>query len=452
MYSFRTETDYEAFDEFVSSHHGQYQQCSLWPKVKEAWVPHFYSGFSADGERVLTCLVLERKLPLAGNLWYAPYGTVSDYTNEELQREFAAFIKAEMKKFGAFCFIADPPVELRVDGEEQDKGHTVHRLLTSIGYELNTDLDSYTYKHPVQTMIPLKDEDGNMIPAGKILKKCEKGVRYSVRVGLNRGLVAKRYTWEDIQNDPSVMADFMAVMGDTSDRNDFLHRDSSYIEHMTEVLKDYTDITLVYYDKALDRKLEEERLAERAEKEEKLKTAPQKKIKGLQNDMEVIDNNTKNYEQRVEETSSYPADARIVVAGGLTIRYGGFASCVFGGTRNIVRNNTRSSHYLNYLRLCESSDEGMDFHDLGYVLCTNPETPEPDGSLGKLTPRENFEGICSFKLSFSAAYTEYIGEYILVGDKARYWVYKNLMPAAKYVKNRMVFLLKRKERKEEESR
>ncbi len=174
-----------------------------------------------------------------------------------------------------------------------------------------------------------------------------------------------------------------------------------------------------------------------------LETAPQKKIKGLKNDIDVIDKNTKSYNERMEETKDYPEDARIPVAGGLTIRYGGFANCVFGGTRNIVRNNTRSSHYMNYLRLLRSIDLGMDYHDLGYVLCDSPETMEPDGALGPLSPNEDFVGISKFKLSFGAHYTEYIGEYILVGNSFRYWLYKELMPKAKKAKMTAVRLLKK---------
>lgn len=451
MYTFREATDLTAFDQFVSDHHGQYQQCSLWPQVKTAWKPYFYEGVDAQDERVLTCLVLERNLPLAGRLWYVPYGTVSNYEDEPLQRAFADFIRSEMKAHHAFVTIVDPPVPLRIDGEGQPEGHKVHKLLTALGYQLNTDLDSYTYKHPVQTMIPLRDEDGELIPAEKLLKKCEKGVRYSVRVGTSRGLVAEEYSWKDIQADPKILDEFVSVMDDTSDRNSFVHRDNDYLKTLLSVLQDYTDITMVYYDKAKDAELEEARLAERAEKEALLETAPQKKIKGLQNDIEVIDNNTKNFRERMEETKDYPADARIPVAGGLTIRYGGFASCVFGGTRNIVRNNTRSSHYLNYLRLCKSIEQDCDYHDLGYVLVTNPESAEPDGSLGALKPRENFEGICSFKLSFGAHYTEYIGEYLLVGSPFRYFIYKNLMPVAKHIKMRLVFLLKREKYQEEDN-
>lgn len=444
MYTFKPETDPAAFDAFVEEHHGQYQQCSLWPQVKTAWGSHLYSGFSEAGERVLTCLVLERDLPLAGKLWYVPYGTVSDIADEALQRAFSEFITAEMKAHKAFCTIIDPPVPLRIDGEDCPEGHAAHELLTSLGYRLNTDLPSYTYKHPVQTLIPLRDENGELIPGKQLLKGCEKGVRYSVRVGESRGLECETYSYEDIEKDPALLDAFVSVMDDTSERNDFVHRDNDYLKLLFGTLRDYTDIMIVYYDKAKDTALQNARLAERAKKEAALETAPQKKIKGLKNDIEVIDNNTKNYEERMEETKDYPADARIPVAGGLTIRYGGFANCVFGGTRNIVRNNTRSSHYMNYLRLLRSIDLGMDYHDLGYVLVDSPETLNEDGTLGPLSPNEDFVGISKFKLSFGAKYTEYIGEYVLVGDSFRYWLYKELMPKAKKAKMTAVRLLKRR--------
>lgn len=446
MFAFKIETDLEKFDSFVRDHKGSYLQCSLWPEVKTAWKPYFYSGFD-DETRVLTALVLERSLPVVGKLWYLSCGPVCEdgyAENYEFMGAFSDFLKAEMKKFGAFCVITDPLIPLRIDGEDQTEGVAAHNLLTSIGYELNPDIESYTYKHPVQTMIPLKDSEGNMIPAEKILKGCEKGVRYSVRVGTSRGLVAQKYTYDDIAANPKILDSFMEVMGDTSDRNSFLNRDADYCLNLVKTLRDYTDITIVYYDKAIDAKLEAERQARKEEVLAILPTAPQKKLRGLQDEIDVIDKNSQSYNQRMEETSDYEADAKIAVAAGLTIRYGGVASCVFGGTRNIVRNNTRSSHYLNYLRMCESVAQGMDYHDLGYVLVQNPEIL-PNGTLGTLEPVENFIGICDFKKSFGAKYFEFIGEYVLVGNKFKYWMYKELMPKAKKARNELVKKLRKKD-------
>lgn len=436
MYTFKVEKDLNAFDEFVNNNKGSYLQVSGWAEVKNNWTPYFYSGF-CGGERVLTCLILGRKLPVAGEIWYSPCGAVCDYKNKELHSEFASFLKSEMKKHKVTCTIIDPLIPLRINGELCSDGIDAHKLLTECGYSLNPDISAYTYKHPVQTYIDLRDGEGNLIPADKILHGCEKGVRYSVRIGTGRGLEYKTYFYDDVVNDPKVMEDFMSVMHETSGRNDFVERDADYCKNLMRVFKDNSDITVVYYNKKKDCELEKERQKKKQECLKALETAPEKKIRGLKNDIEAIDSNTHNFEIRMKETADFPENAKIPVAGGFTLRYSGTASCLFGGTRNIIRNNTRSSHYLNYLRICRSIELGCDIHDLGYVLVKTPELT-PEGMLGKLEPEDNFVGISDFKKSFGAKYYEFIGEYVLVGDNFKYYLYDSFMPKAKKIKMKIV--------------
>lgn len=276
MYVFKEENDLKAFDEFVNEHKGSYLQCSRWPEVKEAWKSHFYSGFEGE-KRVLTCLVLSRKLPAAGSVWYVPCGAVSDYTNETLQKEFADFLKSEMKNHKATCTIIDPLIPLRISGEPCEDGANAHKLLTNCGYRLNPKIETYTYKHPVQTYIPLRDDEGKLIPSDKILRGCEKGVRYSVRIGTQRGLDSATFFYDDVEKNPQILDDFMSVMHDTSGRNDFVERDADYCKNLMRVFKDESDITIVYYDKAKDTALQNERLTKREELVKALETAPQKK-------------------------------------------------------------------------------------------------------------------------------------------------------------------------------
>lgn len=441
MFQFKIETDKIAFDQFVLDNKGSYLQCSRWPLVKEAWDSVLYSGFSGE-ERVLTCMVLFRKMPGAGKVWYIPCGAVYDYKNTELQKEFLEFIKNESKKAGATCLIIDPLIPLRISGETVEDGIVNHKIFIENDFQLNKNIDSYTYKHPVQTYIHLLDDDGKQIPADKILKDCEKGVRYSVRIGTTRGLEAKTYFYDDVEQNPAIMNEFMSVMEDTSNRNEFVQRNGDYIKYLMKVFNDCCDITIVYYNKKADCDLENERQNKKAELLTALETAPQKKIKGIQNDIEAIDNNTKAFNTRMEETKDYPDDAVIPVAGGFTLRYAGVASCLFGGTRNIIRNNTRSSHYLNYLRICRSIETGCHIHDLGYVMVKVPEI-NPDGTLGKMEPRDNFVGINDFKMSFGAKYYEFIGEYIFVNKKLNYYFYNNLMPRAKHLTMKILRKIKK---------
>jgi lipid II:glycine glycyltransferase (peptidoglycan interpeptide bridge formation enzyme) len=441
MYTFKIQEDLGAYDRFIEENGGQYIQCSRWQKVKTTWKCRFYGGF--DGEKqLLACLVMERKLPVVGKIWYGCGGAVCDWKNTALIGEFTDFIRQEMKKHGAACFITDPPVDLRVNGEDREEGHALHSALVGMGYKLNSSIDNYTYKQPVQLFIPLRDENGETLAAEKILKKCDKGVRYSIRIGEQRGLVAKSFTAADIEKDPTIMDDFMAVMRDTGERDSFVGRDGAYCLKLLREFDSLSDLKLVYYDKALDRKLQEERLEKKTQALAALEGATPQKERQLKETIDSIDKQTEHYEKRMAEAEEFTKEERICLAGGLSIYYAGMGSCLFGGTRNVIRNNTRSSHYLNYLRLKESISRGCEVHDLGYVIVKKPEL-NGDGTLGELVPQDNFKGIYEFKKSFSADYHEFVGEYVLVGKKMRYCFYAKLMPFAKKARIRAIRLLRR---------
>lgn len=440
MYTFRTETDMKAYDEFICNNGGQYIQCSRWEKVKTTWKCRYYCGYEGE-KRVLAILVMERNLPVAGKIWYGSGGAVCDYENTELLKEFTEFMKSEVKKNSVTCFIMDPPVSLRINGEDRAKGHKIHKTLTDLGYELNSSLENYTYKQPVQLFIPLK-ENGAQLDSQKILKKCDKGVRYSIRIGEQRGLVAKTFLAEDVMNDPSIMDDFMAVMRDTGERDSFVERNGDYCTKLLKEFDTCSDLKIVYYDKELDRKLQQERLQKKEKALAELPGAHEKKARQLKETIDSVDKQTEHFEKRIAEAEEFTKENRIALAGGLSIYYAGMGSCLFGGTRNVIRNNTRSSHYLNYLRLCESINRGCDIHDLGYVIVKTPEL-NSDGTLGELVPQDNFKGIYDFKKSFSADYHEFIGEYVLVGSKMKYYSYAKLMPTAKKAKIKAVKLLRR---------
>lgn len=436
MYTFIEETDMNAYDEYIKANGGQYIQCSRWQKVKTTWKCTYYSGFEGE-KRVLAVLVMERDLPAAGKIWYAPAGPVCDLENDVLLEEFTAFMKELVKKNGITAFIMDPDVPLRINGERKEDGHKLHKRLLSLGYILNPSIENYTYKQPVQLFIPLLDENGNTLEAQKILKKCDKGVRYSIRIGEQRGLVAKSFTCADVDSDSSIMEDFMGVMRDTSERDSFVERNGDYCAKLLREFDTCSDLKLVYYDKELDRKLQSERLEKKAEALSQLEGAHEKKARQLHEIIDSIDKQTEHFEKRIAEAEEFTKENRICVAGGLSIYYGDMGSCLFGGTRNVLRNETRSSHYLNYLRLCESIKRGCKIHDLGYVIVKTP-APDDDGTLGELVPADNFKGIYDFKKSFSADYHEFVGEYVLVGNKLKYYAYSKLMPTAKKVKINLI--------------
>ena len=430
MFTFREEKDLAAFEAFVLSRGGIYLQSAKWARVKLEWRSRFYSGFDASGERCLTALVMERHIPGAGRIWYSPAGAVCDYGDEALLMAFAAFIRGEMKRAGATALFFDPCVPLRVNGEAQPEGKAAHGALLSAGFRLNPNASRCLYKAPVQLMLPLKTPEGKAKTPAELLKGFEKGVRYSVRVGENRGLTERIYTIADVERDPSIMADFADVMRDTSGRNDFVERGSDYEKRLLSVFgAEGMDVMLIYYDKKKDAAGQAERLARRAGLAAALPTAPEKKRRGITEEIESIDKQTEHYGERLRETADDPRDL-ICVAGGMTSNYNGMRSCLFGGAKDLLRNNLRASHYFNFRRICRSIELGAAVHDLGYVLLKDTP-PSPDGTLGPCVPNGEFEGICAFKKSFSADYVEYIGEYVLVGNPALYFSYTHLIDKAR---------------------
>lgn len=444
MYRFESEKDFKAFDEYLIKNGGTYMQCSLWPEAKPAWSSHFYVGFKED-ERVFQCLILGRNLPMAGLVWYIPDGFICNYEDEELIKSFTDFIKGEMKKFKVTVLLTDPHIPLRINNETQQKGLNAHNMMINNGFVLNHNVENYIYKAPVQFYIPLKNaETGESYTADGIIKKCEKGVRYSVRIGDQRGLTSKICSYEDVEKDPTLMNDFMQVMGDTSDRNDFMERNSDYVTHLMKVFKDYMDLSLVYYDKTVDKKLQDERDRQISENLKKMETCNEKQYKKLQNENETIQQQTDNYQKRYQLASEFSDADRFCVAAGLTIRYNGIAGCIFGGSRNILRNETRPSHYVNYLRLKKSVETGCDIHDLGYVFVDEVEHPADKNSpLGQFKVREDFVGIRDFKASFNSDLIEFIGEYALVNNNFKFMLYNDLVPKARKFKIKLARKLRK---------
>ena len=433
-YVFGKETDLAAFEEFVLSHGGNYLHSEKWARVKTAWKSYFFSGRDDNGDIVLTALVLERNFPGAGKIWYIPSGACCDHNNGGLFTDFAAFMKKQLKKNHITALFYDPLIPNRINGEDMAEGKAAHKLLTENGFQLNPDASKTLYKSPLQLITRLESETGEKYTPEKLLKTFEKGVRYSVRVGEARGLVHKIYTIEDVERDPSILEDFLSVMSDTSERNNFLERDGDYCKHLLRVFgKDGFDIMLVYYDKNKDNCQQAERLARKEELLKALETAPEKKKRGITEEIDSIDKQTEHYEERRRETENTDKEL-ICVSGGMTLHYGNMSSCIFGGSRNLLRNNLRASHFFNYRRICHSINKGNDFHDLGYVL-VEKTPPEADGTLGVCKVGADFEGILAFKKSFGSDYIEYVGEYVLVSNKTLFFSYTHLLEKARNVQS-----------------
>ncbi|MBR5699587.1 MAG: peptidoglycan bridge formation glycyltransferase FemA/FemB family protein, partial [Bacteroidales bacterium] len=160
-------------------------------------------------------------------------------------------------------------------------------------------------------------------------------VETSVTVSYGADADAVRTAILDIlKADPRILEDFSSIMDDTSDRNDFTSRNNEYVKTLMDAFgPEGMDVMLIYYDKQKDMALEAERQKRRAALEASLETAPEKKLRGIREEIESIDKQHEHFDERIRETEGM--GDRVAVAGGVTSNYGGMRSCLFGGARNL---------------------------------------------------------------------------------------------------------------------
>jgi peptidoglycan pentaglycine glycine transferase (the second and third glycine) len=432
MYIFGTAVDFEQFNSFAEANGGTFMQTTMWSAIKKAtWSARFYEGVDENKTRCLTCLILQRTLPAAGRIWYAPSGFVADYENERLISEFTAFLKTEMKKNAVTALIIDPQTVESISGVFQPSSKTTTDILKKCGYVFNSDRDDYIYQPSMTVALKLTDENGAQLSEPALLKKFDKGIRYSVRIGYQRGLKAFRYTCDDLKADMKLYDDFLSVMNDTSERVGFVTRPYNYYMEFIEQFAKWADIDLIYYDKKSDAENNEKNAASLADIDEKLENEQkQAVVNRLKGEKDSLEAQIKAYSERFEETKDIEKEL-LPVACGVTISFGSLASCLFGGTRNIIRNNVRSSHLLNYIRIQRSLENGYALHDMGRV----PHEYMNESS--------KHNGLFKFKMSFAADVYEYIGEYALIGNAFKYNLYKKLIPTAKRVRVKIVYRIKK---------
>ena len=401
MYNFEKTENYEVFNSFAEEHGGSVYQTSMWASVKNAWKPYYYMGYK-DGKTVLSCLCLERKIPAAGKLWYCPDGFVCDYKNRDLINEFSSFVKSEMKKYGVFAFACDPLIIKKINGETVENFSEDISVFADAGFKVDGVENFYTVQ-PSTTINVLLTEGSERISEERLLKKCEKGVRNGVKLGRSGGIKCEAYTIEDIDRDPAISDEFFSVMTETSDRVSFIQREKSYYINMLRSLGKYGVIDMLYYD---------------------IKGEKARAESG-----EMTEKELERFNSAVKELESYGISAdseKIYVACGLTSYFGSTSICLYGGTRNVLRNTFRPTHLLNWTRICRSMERGCQIHDMGRITGDAYDESNP------------LYGLCRYKQSYAGTVTEYCGDIYLINNRFGFILFTKGLPFAKKMKNTLL--------------
>ena len=134
------------------------------------------------------------------------------------------FLKGEMKARGAFACVTDPDMPWKIDGAVQPAAEQAAALLVRCGFQPNPDRNNYTYQPSLTAMLELSDAGS----AEALLKQCDKGVRYSVRVGPERGLRSEAFSYAELCENEWAFDKFLDVMGDTTERLEVVRRPREY--------------------------------------------------------------------------------------------------------------------------------------------------------------------------------------------------------------------------------
>lgn len=422
-YTFKQVTDFEKFNDFSEKNGGSIYQTSYWAGVKSAWRPFFYMGFDG-GSPVLCALCLERDVKV-GKLWYIPDGFVCDLFNKELVGEFAAFLKGEMKRNGAFAAVCDPVVVEKINREPCDFS-AINSMLES-GFVLNDDKSFYV----VQPNVTIETTLRGLTPE-QLLKKCEKGVRHGLNASKDGALVYETYDNATICEHPEKLDDFFDVLTETSDRVSFIQRDKEYYKKIITALNGKALMDVIYCDNVKRREIYNDALAQRdeaaaqlevlenAEKKDKKKIAAFKKQKEA---AECVIARNEKVDAELKEKYGDSIPDKICLSAGITSRFGKQAICLYGGTKNLLRNTLRPTHFLNWTRILKSYELGVEQHDLGRI------TGDP------YDENNHLYGLCRYKQSYNGDVKEFVGDMYLVVDKLRFTLFRKFLPAFKTVKN-----------------
>lgn len=409
MYKFEITTDLDQFDRFVKENGGSILQTSKGANLKSDWLPYFVIG-KKENEVVFSCLVLTKRKAKFFRLGYIPLGFVCNYEDEKLVVEALDFLSSFAKEEKLdICFI-DPTVSLEIDGEKQKKGERLANIFEKHG--LSKTRNRRPFIQPDTTYIIDLQENDKKKSLDNIVAGFEKSLRQSIKSAPSKGLTYASYSYPDIESNEEPFEEFSKIMNETMERLSSQTRSDKYLYRILKELSPYARLNMVYYNYQIDENNCKEYEKELSNLPEHLSRAVELKSK--------ID----GFKKRVDELEKKDAEfdkKGIALAGGITVSFGDTAVCLYGGSKNLLRNTAKPSQYLNFKRIEGSMENNLKYHDLARVYLKRRDKSDP-----------NF-GLHLFKKSYGAREHRYIGEYAFVGNRIFYWVMLTLLPTVRKI-------------------
>ena len=401
----------EENDSFVNGHKKEhFMQLSSWGEVKSGgdW-EYELLGLFKDGVLSGTAMLLRREIPvISGYLYYAPRGFVVDYDNEELLSAFTEKIKEYLKNKRAVYLLIDPDYYFRVldkyENEIKAPDGFVEKM-ESLGFKHRGFTKGFDGSQPRCTFrLSLKGTKDEVF--GSFDRFCKKAIRQSEENCI------EVFPSDDFET-------FEEIMKETALRDGFIENRMDYYKRVYNILKPRGLCELLMSKYNPEKHLSSLKgQIETAEKDlelarVRLSEKPTAKAEtAVKQSEEKLARLTKLKEEAEKNRELYPEG--IVLSVGINMNSKNRGWTIFGGSRDLLR-GMNANYAITYAAIERFREAGMEFMDF---FGTIPDPKEDDP----------LYGIHRFKSKFSGDYIEFPGEFHLVFDKVRYFIWIKLYP------------------------
>lgn len=222
------------YKKFLEGHERcNFQQSLEWAEIKKAnWKPEVILAEDEDKNIIGSLCVWIRKIPIFGNIMYAPRGPVCDIHDIAVMKQLTDGAKELAKKYNA--------IGLRIEPDIETDDQTFRDIVTNLGYKIKDDAKDF--KDEIQPRfvfrLDIKDKTEEEVMAGFHQKW-----RYNIRLAGRKGVEVREGTREDLK-------DFHKIMIETGNRDGFITRPLEYFEKMYDnmVPEGHMKLLMAYYE------------------------------------------------------------------------------------------------------------------------------------------------------------------------------------------------------------
>ena len=229
----RNEEDKKKYKEFLEGNKNcNFQQSLEWAEVKKPnWKPEVILAEDEDKNIIGSLCVWIRKMPIFGNLMYAPRGPVCDHHDIEVMRQLTDGAKELAKEYKA--------IVLRIEPDVLSSDEKFREIAKELGYKIKDNAkdfkDEIQPRYVFRLDIKGKTEE-------EVMKNFKQKWRYNIRLATKKGVEIKEGTREDLK-------DFHKIMIETGNRDGFITRPLEYFEKMYDnMAPNHMKLLMAYYE------------------------------------------------------------------------------------------------------------------------------------------------------------------------------------------------------------